>query len=44
MRSRKYKNIIITAAIVIAVVVAALYAVYPNEQQPVNAGVDADIV
>jgi glycopeptide antibiotics resistance protein len=36
LRSGKYKTIIITSIIVIAAAVAALYAIYPKGQQPVN--------
>jgi glycopeptide antibiotics resistance protein len=36
VRLGKYKTIIITAIIVIATAVAALYAIYPKDQQPVN--------
>jgi len=36
LRSGKYKTLIITAIIVIAVAVAALYAIYPKGQRPVR--------
>lgn len=42
VRSGKYKTIIITAIIAIAVAVAALYAIYPKGQQPVNSVRGAD--
>lgn len=40
MRSRNYKNIIITAIIIIAAAAAAFYAIYPKDQL-VNPGVGA---
>jgi len=36
VRSGKYKTIIITAIIVIATAVAAVYAIYPKDHQPMN--------
>ncbi|HEX2910984.1 MAG TPA: VanZ family protein [Chloroflexia bacterium] len=41
IRSRKYKNIIITGIIVIAAAAAAFYAVYPKGPHPANSGVRA---
>jgi glycopeptide antibiotics resistance protein len=40
MHSGKYKTIIITASIIIVVVVAAIYAIYPKGQQLVNSRID----
>ena len=43
MRSKKYKNIVFAAIMVIAATAAVFYAIYPKERQSLNPGNSADV-